>query len=460
MHFHERDLARSLVLFAEDKSKYLDKKELLNIYAATGFLYKSFVSEDEAIQFVNDVSSNTTPMDFLKVASKAKRPFQFLANILLYNERDLANYPITQDASASAYQIMSYFLLDESMAMRTNLIPHPSGEIQDVYSYMLKDLQEYIKAELGDSNLSQTVNDKLTRKIAKGIFMPIIYGKTLMSTACDLKNSLSSVITSKECFMVASICFKFWKAKYPHMECLIRLIRHIGWIASASDRPVYYKAYNFTTIQNYTKMEPIKIWVYDKKNKKRRRVTLRVSSDKKDTRKTETSTFVNFIHQRDAHIAMAVVNTILRVDGPIYTVHDNFITTAKYSKLVPKIYSSTICEMGPPLFIINEFILLNVIDPPILKGKAEELYLNERLSEVISQDTLDYYLKANIPDNISSQMKKTWNERISRILSSYENYIHNVCRKTPTRAGHEQKWEEFKLKIGGWEGCQHYCVHY
>ncbi|XP_073271479.1 probable DNA-directed RNA polymerase [Primulina huaijiensis] len=316
LHFHERYLARSLVLFAEEKSKYLDNKEISNIYAATGFLYKSFVSEDKAIQFINHLSSNTNPMDFLKVAYKEKRSFQFLTNILS-NKIDLANYPLTQDASTSAYQIMSYFLLDGSMAMRTNLIPHPSGEIQDVYSYMLKDLQEYIKAELGDSNLSQTVNVKLTRKIAKGIFMPIIYGKTLMSTACDLKNSLSSVITSKECFMVASICFKFRKAKYPHMECLIRLIRHIGWIALASGRPVYYKAYNFTTIQNYTKMEPIKIWVYDKKNKKRRRITLRVSSDKKDTRKTETSTFVNFIHQRDAHIAMAVVNTILRVDGPI-----------------------------------------------------------------------------------------------------------------------------------------------
>ncbi|XP_073279521.1 probable DNA-directed RNA polymerase [Primulina huaijiensis] len=357
LHFHEHDLARSLVLFAEDKSKYLDNKEISNIYAATGFLYKSFVSEDEAIQVINHLSSNTNPMDLLKLAYKAKRSFQFLANILS-NKIDLANYPLTQDASASAYQIMSYFLLDESMAIRTNLIPHPFGEIQDVDSYMLKDLQEYIKAELGDSNLSHTVNDKLTRKIAKGIFMPIIYGKALMSIACDLKNSLSNVITSKECFMVASICFKFWKAKYPHMECLIRLIHHIGWIASASDRPVYYKAYNFTTIQNYTKMEPIKIWVYDKKNKRRRRVTLRVSSDKKDTRKTETSTFVNFIHQRDAHIAMAVVNTILRVDGPIYTVHENFITTAKYSKLAPKIYSSTICEMVPPLFIINEFIRL------------------------------------------------------------------------------------------------------
>lgn len=49
------------------------------------------------------------------------------------------------------------------------MIPHSSGEIQDVYSYMLKDLKDFIRAELGDSNISQTVNDKLTPKIAKGI---------------------------------------------------------------------------------------------------------------------------------------------------------------------------------------------------------------------------------------------------------------------------------------------------
>ena len=90
--------------------------------------------------------------------------------------------------------------------------------------------------------------------------MPIIYGKTLMSTANDLKDHR-------------------------------------------------YRVPLFTTVQDYMKMETANIWLYDRLHKKRRRVTLRVSSSKKDLRKTEISTFVfvNFIHQRDAHIAMSVV---------------------------------------------------------------------------------------------------------------------------------------------------------
>lgn len=241
------------------------------------------------------------------------------------------------------------------MAKRTNLIPSSDGKIQDVYSFILEELKEFMKAELG-TNLSTIVCNLLTRKLVKGIFMPIIYGKTLMSTASDVKDHLSHFITHKECFDVASVCFKFWRSKYHGMECLIRLIRHIGWIASARNSPVFYRVPYFTTVQDYMIMDAINIWVYDRLHKKRRRVTLRVSSSKRDRRKTEISTFVNFIHQKDAHIAMSVVENMLSMGAPIYTVHDNFISTAEYSNYIPRIYSSVIRNMGPPLSIINEFI--------------------------------------------------------------------------------------------------------
>lgn len=170
-------------------------------------------------------------------AQDAKHPFQFLANMIsTWNKNISPSLPITQDASASAYQIMSYFLLDETLAKRTNLIPSPDGKIQDVYEFILAELKEFMNAELED-NLSELVCGLLTRKLVKGIFMPIIYGKTLMSTVSDLKAQLSHFLTHKECFDVASVCFKFWRTKYQGMECLIRLIRHIGWIASFRDRP-------------------------------------------------------------------------------------------------------------------------------------------------------------------------------------------------------------------------------
>lgn len=354
LHFHERDLARSLIVFADCKSTdFINKYTLI---AAAAFHYKSFVSVDEALKWISNNLSQISENPFV-YAREAKRPFQFLSNMIGLADNKLnvfTSTPITQDASASAYQIMSDFLLDETMAKRTNLIQSSDGKIQDIYSFFLEELKEFMKAELGN-NLSTIVSNILTRKIVKGIFMPIIYGKTLMSTASDLKDHLSHFITHKECFDVASVCFKFWKTKYQGMECLIRLIRHIGWIASARDCPVFYRVPYFTTVQDYMIMEAINIWVYDKLHKKRRRVTLRVSSSKRDRRKTEISTFVNFIHQRDAHIAMSVVEDMLFIGAPIYTVHDNFITTAQYSHYVPIIYSGVIRKMGPPLSILNEF---------------------------------------------------------------------------------------------------------
>lgn len=107
-----------------------------------------------------------------------------------------------------------------------------------------------------------------------------------------------------------------------------------------------------TTVQDYMVLEPIQISIYDLLNqkKKRRRVTLRVSSEKRDRKKTEISTLLNFIYQinkKDAHIAMSVVDGMrLLKDAPIYTVHDNFITTAEYSYIIPKIYYGVFRNMG------------------------------------------------------------------------------------------------------------------
>ena len=461
LHFHERDLARSLIVFADCKSTdFINKYTLI---AAAAFHYKSFVSVDEALKWISNNLSQISENPFV-YAREAKRPFQFLSNMIGLADNKLnvfTSTPITQDASASAYQIMSYFLLNETLAKRTNLIPSEDGKIQDVYSFLLEELKEFMKDEM-DKNLSTIVCDHLTRKLVKGIFMPIIYGKTLMSTASDIKEHLSHFLTHKECFEVASACFQFWRKRYSDMECLIRLIRHIGWISSSRDRPVFYKVPYFSTVQDYTKTEAIKIWVYDRLQKRRHGVTLRVSTSKRDRRKTEISTFVNFIHQRDAYIAMSVVEEMLSMNAPIYTVHDNFITTTKYSDLIPKIYSNVICSMGPPLSIINEFIYMNVIKH-ILKRELVGPPKNDFSNRIIPRETLDYFLKANIPEHISKKEKATWEERISGILTSYETYTRYVCGglKSPrvNWLSHEDKWNNFQLKLKV-RGFPNYCVHY
>lgn len=234
LHFHERDLARSLIIFARNCDVQLDQmgwnlsvddflyvggsqlysensKDYSDMFhkipvikdivekalTAAVFHYKSFVSEKQAMEWFMEnnelltanldiFNANNTNQDqyrkdllcrLLVFAKDAKHPCQFVSNLV-----GLPNYcmqPITHDASASAYQLMSYFLLNENLAWRTNLIPNPHGEIQDIYSNILYELLEFIHSEMSDRNLSRVVCSRLTRKIVN---MPIIYGKTLMST--------------------------------------------------------------------------------------------------------------------------------------------------------------------------------------------------------------------------------------------------------------------------------------
>lgn len=473
LHFHERDLARSLIQFADCKSSCDMKKLRL----ASAFHYKSFASYHKASEWWHHFESQSlshSDGSLLHFASKAKQPFQFLSSVVtqdfamkgieegIYYDNIMDNIPITQDASASAYQIMSYFLLDERIAVRTNLIS-ANDSIQDLYSYILEELKDFFQTDdTLDKNLIKILCEKFDRKIVKSIFMPIIYGKTVMSTASDFKEIFFQYITLKECFIVASSCFRFWRMKYHNMDCLIRLIQNIGWIASSSNRSVSYKVDYFTTVQDYMKMKPIHLWVYDRHHKKRRKVTLRVSSDERDRRKTETSTFVNFIHQRDAHIAMKVVAKLLQLGCPIYTVHDNFITTSNRCNYVSLVYNRVISEMGPPLSIINEFIYMNVIQP---LNKERNLSKKDFFEVVISNEMLQSYLTLNIPDKVNNRQRKTWEERISTILTCYKNYTRLVCGDyqcdTEGWKGHQAKFEKFNQKLMRKSSSGHfYSLHY
>ncbi|KAF3627364.1 hypothetical protein FXO38_23104 [Capsicum annuum] len=204
---------------------------------------------------------------------------------------------------------MSYFLLDEDMAKNTNLLPSQDKKIQDVDTNILFELVR----ELGNnSSLSLLVVRKMDRKLVKSIFMPIIYGKALMSTSSDIHKALSQHINFKDNHLLASLCSKFWKEKYKNMDSLTitSLIRNVGWFVAAKGLSVYYVQPYFHTSQDYMKNDVIKITVYDC-NHKMRQISLRVPTDNNDHRKTEVSTFVNFIHQKYANIEMLRVEKML-----------------------------------------------------------------------------------------------------------------------------------------------------
>ncbi|XP_071712899.1 probable DNA-directed RNA polymerase [Rutidosis leptorrhynchoides] len=438
LHFHERDLSRSLVEFAVNEPSDIEQSSICKdiALASTSFHFRTLKSVNAVSYLSSSIETELekynvfpskmkpTSMDeekasvYVQLSTLAKHPFQFLSGYLSIRHdqwSSISCIPITQDASASAYQIMSYLLLDENIAKSTNLFPSNDGEIKDIYLDILEALNSYISDKkkytldendefslVEDHEFSSTINKLLDRKIVKSIFMPIIYGKTVISTTQDIKKSiLSQFLSHKECFSVAQLCFDFWREKFQNMDCLIRLISCIGWLISSSDRAVLYEVDNFITIQDYMKMVPINISIYDQISKKRCQVTLRVPSDKRDKRKTEVATFVNFIHQKDAHIAMTVVEHLQMLKVPIYTVHDNFITTPAYSSKLPLIYSSAMKSLGSPLEIINQFLYCNLVQHLPMK---DEFPMD--LSDVIPSDTLKRILDLNLPSNMNKTKVK------------------------------------------------------
>lgn len=82
LHFHERDLARSLILFA-DNNQYTDEfyqNTTDKILEAAAFHFGKFRNPAEAIKFINNYIIKIYSDDSLNDALiNAKRPFQFLA---------------------------------------------------------------------------------------------------------------------------------------------------------------------------------------------------------------------------------------------------------------------------------------------------------------------------------------------------------------------------------------------
>lgn len=414
LHFHERDLARSLIVFSDTPNDnfQLDSDEKKdNVYmvlsSAAAFHYKKFISYDDAHQWYLDQKSviNSSDESLIQLAVAASDPYQFISKVLCIEggKTDPRRIPITQDASASAYQLMSFFLLDKEIAKHTNLIPafyNHKQKINDIYTFFLEELKVYLQNKL-NANLFNVIGPRLTRKLIKVLFMPLIYGKTVIAMSNDIyhhfsthdETQFSNLLDRRESALVALHMNKFFQDRFPGIVNLMELIRNVGWLSSALGKPVFYSTSLYTTVQDYMKTKAAKILLYDRILKKRRQVTLRIPTEDRDQRKTHVATFANFIHQRDAQIAMLMIFHMITIGAPVYTVHDNFITTAPYAMRIPYFYIKNIHFNDP---VINNLIILNLLD-----GRAPLPPLDNPLP----LDFLKSILEDRIPKNLNNTKK-------------------------------------------------------
>ncbi|XP_022849119.1 uncharacterized protein LOC111371393 [Olea europaea var. sylvestris] len=252
LHFHERDLARSLIVFSNTPSDnfQLDSDEKKdNVYmvlsSAATFHYKKFISYDDPHQWYLDQKSliNSSDESLIHFAIAAREPYQFISKVLCIEggKTDHMKIPITQGASASAYQLMSFFLLDKEVAKQTNLIPasYDHQKINDIYTFFLEELKVYLHNKL-DTNLFKVVVPRLTRKLIKVLFMPLIYGKTLKSMAGDIYNHYitnhrdgtqsSNLLSRWESALVALHMNNFFQERFPGIVNLMELIMLVGYL--------------------------------------------------------------------------------------------------------------------------------------------------------------------------------------------------------------------------------------
>lgn len=362
-------MPRSLVLFHQESGQEkCNQLEIDIVKSSTAFKYKKFDSYEKALQWFQEKKSEFTASDsnLIRFAKQGSDPFQFMARVLSYDRaEECKKLPITQDAASSAYQIISYFLLNEDMARKTNLMEDPDGQIQDVYLHLLEEFANYIKEILtkkGEKEKLGIILHQLDRKLIKSIFMPLIYGKGVISLEHDIREKYGNWLSRKDTFDFAVLAKEFWSVKYPDIINFMNLLSIISWFSSMKEKAVVYNIPFFSTMQDYMSWEKDVIVVYERQKKKRRRITLKVPSLKRDSRKSQTSACANFIHQKDAYIAMKVIEALLIKEAPIYTVHDNFLSTASHAQILPQVYTDVFIQMGDPLYIINDFILSNLIE--------------------------------------------------------------------------------------------------
>lgn len=515
-HFHERDLVRSLILFADSDDSPahtrntdtvqpdLERNIVLNFGISTVFHLIKCKSYKDAIDCSATHESLMKDPSFLSGAilehiNLARHPFQYLSACVTWfncvnnvNSDDMLCTPLSQDASASAYQMLSYFLLDIDMGIHTNLITDSSMEnpqIRDIYDFMLSNLITHIEeaeavrmadsvcsgVESEDRSVSGLVRELFDRNIVKQLFMPKVYGKQDYTVLRDLNAKLSKYMPYEDIVSISNHCSEFWKDNFAKLIQLMDLINMVSWIGAAHDRPVKYSSNYWASIQDYILCDSAKAKIqYEtpKKVIKRSSVTLNITTDIRDTRKTGSSSFANFIHQKDAFAAVCFVDYLLQYQVnkgsiPIYTVHDNYLTTPEYAGICPAIYRRALVSMGHPLFIINNFIYDNIVVHAVASGierfTNEEKNIARQMTDIFNSNVLPDLKPESNPDDIhhipegflttcleilrttkkkKNITKKRWDARGIKIVDAYTAYANDMKSDDGI-----ERWERFKTNL-------------
>lgn len=303
--------------------------------------------------------------------------------------------PLSFDASASAFQILGYFDMNWGLGSLTNLIPtlaifgaaFKAGQVyellqddcfqcdlRDIYTHFQDGLATYLDKKMNDSTYLERIKKGLKRPLMKTLFMPLLYGKGINTMAQDIKEAFEGNLPKEMCKSVATHCWEFFVEQYPTIANLMNLLNNIGKLCATLDRRVKYKTPFLeprdSARQDYHKTSTTTVNVYAKgsgKKRVRKRVTMRMSTDERDQVKTGNATCVNFIHQKDALIAMLVTERTLHAEPSASPLASKKQAKAALRK------GAMIGHIGCPLDIVHENFLVPAVNAKDITGIYVEL---------------------------------------------------------------------------------------
>lgn len=112
--------------------------------------------------------------------------------------------------------------------------------------------------------------------------------------------------------------------------------------------------------------------------------------------------------------------------------------------------------MGPPLKIVNTFLLENLcLGLTDLKTAQLNIDIRYKSEFVLPEDDLEKILKVKKENiKLTKSEDKIWENKKNVFMASYRQYCKVVTGGSYKYKDHVQMWDEFKHKLNGT-----YCLH-
>lgn len=463
------EFTRSLISFHSDKpfvnrkkSKYTMAK--FNLLLQEVLVKKDLIEKWDAVfgnRFINNEKFEQLLLDDILAE---KLSLIQVGQLLLIRQGAYDKVGVFYDASASAYQIMGTINSDRQLCQLTNVIQPPDGIKQDIYTFFLNWLEnkQYsafdpsVKKNITD-NLKQFLLEKenqekerykqyfrnnFDRSLTKAIVMPLIYGKTSLGFAEDLKQFFakgSLYPDNKLLIALASQILKLLKndETFKKINNFMRMLRSIGHLLFDLDLFIIRGPYSDSFVV-YHKEETERLRLYLKRGKRYQSQQISINRIVKDQEgnpeKSKTKTInafvANYVHFLDGVVCHYIIKH-LEKDGTLAlgTVHDCFFVKPEKAEILKNVYKEGLVLA----LVVHQYNLLHWLHDIMESLQVKEVSSVEMLLSIkrVLKNLENFVFTKETKQNIDlGNVEISDSESVIIMLESVKSYVTPLKNKT------------------------------